>query len=182
MTSEDKDPGFWTTLPGILTAIAGVVTAATGLLIALDQVGVIGSDSTSEDQSSTVAQATSQPPSGSVGAGDNGVGDALAGTWRGAVAGLEAAEPVEVVLAVEAPCHLREPCGTISVGSALCTGRVTLWTVRSQTYEFYVDQFTADSSSECTPGAGDFFELLDDETLRYTTDYSDAVGVLERAG
>jgi hypothetical protein len=52
--------------------------------------------------------------------------------------------------------------------------------VAGSTYEFDVDNFTSDSSSDCTAGGGDFFELVDEGTLRYTTDYADIEGVLDK--
>jgi hypothetical protein len=64
MSMEGKGPSFWVTLPGALTAIAGLVTAVTGLLIALNQVGVMGTDHTDRAQSfgGGTASDTSQPP------------------------------------------------------------------------------------------------------------------------
>ena len=67
------------------------------------------------------------------------------------------------------------------MSSTPCTGQVTLWTVVDGKYEFYVDDFTGDSTSGCYPGPGEFFELIDEATLRYTTDYSVA-GVLHKTG
>jgi hypothetical protein len=179
VTRQSQESRFWTTMPGVLTAVAGVVTAATGLLITLDQVRAGDSGPPSDGPAGQVVGTSSPRPTPSEDAAAHGIGDPLAGTWRGAAASVGGGDPFDVELRVEAPCRLREPCGTISVSSAPCTGRVTLWTVSSQTFEFYVDRFTPESSSDCSPGAGDFFELRDDGTLRYTTDYSDTVGVLE---
>ena len=185
VSTKGKSPRFWTTLPGVLTAVAGLMTAVTGLLVALDQVGVIGTDRTTEGSPNapTAGVKTSSPsPSASRGAGGDGEGDALVGTWRGVATSADGTDPFDVQLEIAAPCRYRQPCGTISVSSTPCTGRVTLWAVRSRTYEFYVDRFTADSSSDCSPGAGDFFELVGNGTLKYTTGYSDAVGVLHKRG
>lgn len=182
MSTKDRGFGFWTTLPGILTAIAGLVTAGTGLLVALDQVGVVGNqESTGGPGDPTVSgpAASGQPSTGDPASAEPD-GSALAGTWRGVASTSGGSDPFEVELHVVAPCRLRERCGTISVSSTPCTGRVTLWSVQSRTYEFYVDGFTPDSSSECSEGAGDFFELVEDKTLKYTTDYSNAVGLLDR--
>ena len=181
-----KKPSFWATFPGVLTAVAGLVSAGTGLLVALNQVGVLGSDEDEGTPGAVVAPSESTSVSASSAPSETvdpaaGAGDVLAGTWRGVAAGPGGADEFEVVLEIEAPCRLRETCGVISVSSAPCIGRVKLWSVRSQTYELYVDRFTADSSPDCTPGAGDFVELLGDGTLRYSTNYSDAVGVLTRA-
>lgn len=179
MSSERKEPSFWATVPGMLTAIAGVVSAGTGLVVALNQVGLIGADE-DRPEPSAVVETASGTASQSVAPADTGVGDAIAGTWRGEAAGADT-DPFEVVLEIEAPCHLRKPCGTISVSSAPCTGRVKLWDVRgTRIYELYVDRFTADSASVCTPGAGDFVDVQGDDTLRYFTNYSDALGILER--
>jgi hypothetical protein len=41
---EDEQPGFWRTLPGILTVVAVLLAAGGGLAIALNQMGVLGSD------------------------------------------------------------------------------------------------------------------------------------------
>jgi hypothetical protein len=63
---EKKSPNFWVTLPGILTATAGLVTAITGLLIALNQVGVMGShhtDAASQSSGGGSTSDASQPPS-----------------------------------------------------------------------------------------------------------------------
>ena len=82
-----------------------------------------------------------------------GEGDALVGTWTG-TALLSGGSPFDVRLDIASPCRLQEPCGTIYVSSTPCTGQVTLWTVVDGTYEFYVDDFTGDSSSGCYAGRG----------------------------
>ena len=182
--SEEKKQSFWATFPGVLTAVAGLLSAGTGLLVALNQVGVIGTEEDDAEPNAVVgtpSQTPSPTPSASETPAAVGVGDGLAGTWRGVAAGAGSEDQFDVLLEIVAPCHLRKPCGTISVSSAPCTGRVKLWSVNSQTYEFYVDRFTADSSPDCTPGAGDFVELQGDGTLRYFTNYSGATGILHRA-
>lgn len=181
MTAEGKGPSFWTTLPGIVTAVAGLITAVTGLLVVLDQTGVIGSDSAADDATKPAVSSSLQPspsPSEQVQAAE---GDALAGIWVGTAAPAGGSTFV-VRLEIAAPCRLKEHCGTISVSSLPCHGRVTLWAVESKTFEFYVDDFTRASSPDCTPGAGDFFKLVDDGTLEYTTGYADVTGVLHRDG
>lgn len=180
--SEEKKPSFWATFPGVLTAVAGLLSAGTGLLVALSQIGVIGGEE-DDVEPNTVVEATSQSPSptpSESAPSPGGLGDTLAGSWQGVASGPGGSDEFQVVLEIVAPCHLRKPCGTISVSSAPCTGRVKLWSVTSQVYELYVDRFTADSSPDCTPGAGDFVERQGDGTLRYFTNYSDAVGVLHR--
>jgi hypothetical protein len=179
MATEGKGPSFWVTLPGILTAVAGLITAVTGLLVVLTQF-VNGDAEKAEDSPATGAATSAQSPSEEKGTA--GEGDALAGTWSGTAAHGNGGNRFRVRLDIASPCRLREPCGTISVSSVPCRGQVTLWKVRAETYEFYVDNFTGDSSPDCSPGAGDFFELVDDRTLRYTTDYADIHGVLQKVG
>ena len=109
-----------------------------------------------------------------------GEGDALVGAWTG-TASEGKGDRFDVQLNIASPCRLQEPCGTIHVSSTPCTGQITLWTVVDGKYEFYVDDFTGDSTSDCHPGPGEFFEFIDEATLRYTTDYSVA-GVLRKTG
>lgn len=191
MAGENQQQSFWATVPGVLTAVAGVVTAGTGLLVALGQLGVIGSDddggpnaaleTTSSPASPGPASPSPTAPTETAAEPGADAGDALVGTWRGTAASPDGSNSTAVQLEVLAPCRLRQACGMITVSAVPCTGRVTLWSVRGQTYELYVDKFTEDSSARCKPGAGDFFEVLGDGTLRYTTDYSDVMGVLEPA-
>lgn len=112
---------------------------------------------------------------------DAGEGDALAGSWEG-TALVSGESEFDVRLEITAPCRLGEPCGTIYVSSLPCEGRVSLAAVVGRSYELDVDRFTPGSSEECTPGKGDFFELVDDNTLRYTTDYADIQGTLDKVG
>jgi hypothetical protein len=183
VSTGGQGQSFWTTLPGILTAIAGVITAVTGLLVVLNQVGLFESEKPTNGAPIAAISTSppSSPPSATEGTAIAGEGDALTGTWRGLAGQADGKNRFNVRLEIATPCELRNPCGTISVSSTPCSGRATLWGVHSKTYEFYVDQFTAGSSSDCSPGAGDFFELLNDGTLRYTTDYSDVVGLLHKA-
>lgn len=112
---------------------------------------------------------------------DPGEGDALAGSWAG-TALVSGGSRFDVRLDITAPCRLERPCGTIYVSSLPCEGRASLANVAGRTFELHVDQFTPDSSPECTSGGGDFFELADDDTLIYTTDYADIEGVLDKVG
>ncbi len=177
MTTDGKSGGFWTTLPGILTAVAGLVTATTGLLVVLNQTGVLGSAATPDGGTETVASVspTSEPTATTPGA----AGDRLAGVWVGTAAPADG-DAFDVRLEIAAPCRVEKPCGTITVTSLPCTGRVTLRSVEADTFEFYVDNFTRGSSPQCTPGAGDYFELVGDRTLEYTTDYADITGELHK--
>jgi hypothetical protein len=179
VATEGNSPSFWVTLPGILTAVAGLITAVTGLLVVLNQIGN-GDVERAKDAPTTDAPTSAQSPSS--GNGNAAEGDALAGTWTGTAAQPNGDNLFRVRLDIASPCQLRKPCGTISVSSAPCRGQVTLWAVRAETYELYVGNFTDDSSPDCTPGAGDFFELVDGGTLRYTTGYADIQGVLHKVG
>ena len=85
----------------------------------------------------------------------------------------------DVQLNIASPCRLQEPWGPSACSSTRCTGHVTLWTVVDGKYEFYVDDFTGDSTSGCYPGPGEFFEVIDEARSEYTTDYSVA-GVLHK--
>jgi hypothetical protein len=165
------------TLPGIVTAIAGLVTAVTGLLVVLDQTGVIGADKTPDDGMEEAISGSPAP--GSTGTTQPAAGDRLAGIWVGTAAPAGGGA-FDVRLEIAAPCRLEEPCGTITVSSLPCTGRVTLWSVQAKTFEFYVDKFTRESSPQCTPGAGDFFELVGKDSVEYTTGYADVTGELHR--
>ena len=178
--SQRGSSSFWATLPGVLTAIAGVITAVTGLLVVLDQLGDGDAEQASRSDPTSVSSAPSSPVSDAETA--SGEGDALAGTWRGTVSDPDGGNRFDVRLEITAPCRLGRPCGTISVTSAPCTGRVTLWTVEAETYELYVDEFTPGSASVCTQGAGEYLELRDDGSLRYTTGYSETDGVLRKVG
>ena len=179
MSTAGKGPSFWTTLPGILTAVAALITAVTGLLVALGQAGLLCGGTTNNNPDAAASTPSESPPSATVPTVE-GEGDALAGTWQGRAAQADGRKPFDVRLEIAAPCVLKKPCGVISVSATPCSGRATLWTIHLTKYEFYVDQFTAGSSPDCTSGDGDFFQLLDDGTLEYTTDYSDVSGLLHQ--
>lgn len=179
MATEGESPSFWVTLPGILTAVAGLITAVTGFLVVLTQ--LVDGDAEKAEEPPATGDATSMHPSLET-EGTAGEGDALAGTWTGTATLGNGGDKFRVRLEITSPCRLKKPCGTITVSSTPCSGEVTLWTVRAETYEFYVDNFTGDSSPDCSPGAGDFFERVDDEKLTYTTGYADIRGVLHKLG
>jgi hypothetical protein len=193
MSGEDQPRSFWTGANGIVTAVAALLTAGAGLLVALFQVGVMGDDrsSAAPPAAEVTAAPSSTPPTTSPPASTppasasaspvadlDGPGATLAGAWSGIATNSEGGFDVE--LTIDPSCALRKPCGSMYVSSVPCTGRVRLWRVKSTTYEFYVDRFSGDSSPDCNAGAGEFFERVDDGHLRYTTDYSDAVGLLQR--
>jgi len=177
VSAPGKGSSFWTTLPGILTAVAAVITAITGLLVALGQSGLLEGGTANDDPT---AAASTPPESPATASSADAEGDVLAGTWQGRAAPGDGGKVFDVRLEIATPCLLKQPCGTISVSSTPCTGRATLWTVRSTTYEFYVDEFSPGSSPDCDEGPGDLFRVLDEDTLEYTTDYSDVSGLLHR--
>ena len=174
---EEKTPNFWVTLPGILTALAGLLTASTGLLIALNQTGVIGDD----DPTSPAALVDTESPDGDEDDDENDdAGHPLAGQWRGQASSPSNGYQSTLEIDVSESCELRAPCGSIQLAQPPCWGDIELWSVDGMTFEFYVSGFSAESDGNCTEGAGDFFTLVDDNTLRYTTDYSDVTGTLTR--
>ena len=154
----------------VLAAGGVVVLAIAALVLTLTR---------GDDDSGATADPTGSD--GSTEVADAGEGDALEGSWAG-TALVSGGNRFDVRLDITTPCRLGQPCGTIYVSSLPCEGRASLATVVDHTYEFNVDEFTSDSSSECTPGGGDFFELVDGGTLRYTTDYADIEGALEKVG
>ena len=78
-------------------------------------------------------------------------------------------------------CTLNEKCGSISVPHVPCYGDIFFYDIKQGSYEFRVDNFLTNSSSTCTPGAGDHFKLLSDGTLLYTTTYDPkANGILKK--
>jgi len=102
-----------------------------------------------------------------------------AGSWIGsAQAPGETRFRVELVIAPG--CAKGKACGTISVPSVPCKGRVTLAEVRPEGAEFSVDQFEAGSAAACQPGAGEVFRETPEGALAYTATYSGAKGVLTR--
>ena len=157
---------------GAFAAAGGVVV----LVVAAIVLALTRDDNRGSGQTPSQTQAAETSTSETT-----GQGDALVGRWTGS-ARVSGGGRFDVELDITSPCRLREPCGTIFVSSLPCEGRASLATVRDRTYEFRVDDFTPESSSDCTPGAGDFFELVDDSTLRYTTGYADIEGVLRKVG
>ena len=150
-----------------------VLAAVTTVVIVLTR-----GDGGDEGRTTTPDASVSESPAAD---GAEGEGDALAGSWAG-TALVSGGSRFDVRLDVATPCRLGQPCGTIFVSSLPCEGRASLASVAGRTFEFHVDNFTPDSSSDCTSGGGDFFELVDDGTLRYTTDYADIEGVLDKVG
>lgn len=104
--------------------------------------------------------------------------------WVGAWVG-SAQAPGEtrfrVELSISPGCAKGKACGTISVPSVPCKGRITLAEVRPDGAEFSVDDFEAGSAAACQPGAGEVFRETPEGALAYTATYSGATGVLTRA-
>jgi hypothetical protein len=184
--SETEDDGavrrgrFWTSVPGVVTGATGLLTAVAGLLVALSQVGLLGGGDDSAAVVPPAVRVSTAPAAPSVAPTSSSAepadGSALVGTWTGEVSGSDGA--FDVTLTIRAPCELREVCGTMAVSSAPCEGEASLWRIKGSTYNLYVGAFTAASSPECSPGAGEYVELVDASHLRYSTGYSDATGVL----
>jgi hypothetical protein len=63
---EPKQQPWWQTMPGIMTGMAAVLTAFTGLLIALGQIGVIGSGTGSKTSDAAKSKATVLPAASSL--------------------------------------------------------------------------------------------------------------------
>ena len=179
------------TTPGWIARHRRLLTVATGAAVVLALAATLVAITRDDDRDP--GQATPDAPAAETSAAEpsaepdqsdaptgtpTGEGDALVGAWTG-TASSGKGDRFDVRLDIASPCRLQQPCGTIYVSSTPCTGQVTLWTVVDGKYEFYVDDFTGDSTSGCYPGPGEFFELIDDATLRYTTDYSVA-GVLHK--
>jgi hypothetical protein len=160
MSEAESRPGFWQTLPGILTGIAAVVTAVTGLVAALVQ---FWPDSMAD------APATSA------------TADAIAGRWSGQARDIHGTG-FEISLEIGPGCAVGARCGWIRVSHVPCQGDIALVSSGPEGFEFDVSNFSADSGTACTPGAGELFRLLPDGNLLYTTTYEPkASAILIRA-
>ncbi|GAA1956129.1 hypothetical protein GCM10009798_14340 [Nocardioides panacihumi] len=184
MTAEGKAASFWTTLPGVLTAVAGLLTAVTGLVVGLAQAGLIGGhDGPGSGEDSSVAPLSPHTSDVATPVSTDGEGDPIAGKWRGRVASPNGDATDFISVLIESPCRLNQPCGTITVKSVPCTGRITLIGVDAGVYEFYVDQFTPDSGTDCSPGGGELFQARNDGRLEYKADYDPHLtGILHAVG
>lgn len=172
MSSRDAGPGFWQTLPGILTGIAAVIGAVTALLVALFQAGVFGGGEPAAPSGQQQVQIQAQADADA---------DRIAGKWFGTAKDASGTS-FEVKVEILESCKLEQRCGTIRISHVPCQGELFLQAIEQQDYEFGVDNFTRDSSADCTPGAGEHFRLLPDGTLLYTTTYDPkASGILHRS-
>jgi hypothetical protein len=62
MSENEKQNGFWTTLPGMITAVGGIITAIAGLIATLHSAGIFSSQNT-QASSATPAQVQANTPS-----------------------------------------------------------------------------------------------------------------------
>jgi hypothetical protein len=169
MPEDQERKIWWQTVPGILTAAAGIITAVTGLIAALHQAGILGVDNKAQLQPENKPVATT-------------TADLIAGKWSGEAKEINGTF-FRVDIEVKKSCTLNEKCGIISVSHVPCHGELFLHGIEKNNYEFRVDNFTNNSSSICTPGAGEHFRRLPDGTLLYTTTYdSKASGILKKMG
>ena len=125
-----------------------------------------------------VTTPTGTTPAGTTASAVNA--DAIAGNWRGSATDANGgAFEIEVTIAQH--CGLNARCGTISVSHVPCRGSIYLAAVQQGDYEFRVDNFEPPSTTACTPGAGEHFQLGPDGSLIYSTTYDPiATGTLTR--
>jgi hypothetical protein len=172
---EKHSRGFWQTLPGVLTAIATVLTAVTGLLIAFGQLGLFDREDGNTAPNGQSSTAISTP-------GDTAENaDPVSGTWSGE-ATQGSGGSFEVRLEIKEGCEIAERCGSISVSHVPCFGDLSFYEVSRGRYEFSVDNFSGDSGTSCTPGAGEYLTPQEDGTLLYTTGYDPNIrGTLQKS-
>jgi hypothetical protein len=163
---------------GAITAIAvALITAIVTLTTHF-----FSADDRDKEPSSSAAPAVTAPtgttPAGTTPSSLNA--DAIAGTWRGSATDANGgAFEIEVTIAQH--CGLNSHCGTISVSHVPCRGSIYLAAVQQGDYEFRVDNFEPPSTTACTPGAGEHFQLGPDGSLIYSSTYDPrATGTLSR--
>jgi len=167
MPEEQERKTWWQTIPGILMAAAGIITALTGFIAALHQAGILGVDNKAQSLSENKPTATA---------------DLIAGKWSGEAKNVNGTF-FQVDLEIKESCMLNEKCGTISVSHVPCYGELFLHGIEKNDYEFRVGNFSNNSSSVCTPGAGEHFKQLPDGTLLYATTYDPkSSGILKKMG
>ncbi|MGH8477599.1 MAG: hypothetical protein ACRERV_09600 [Methylococcales bacterium] len=165
MPEDQERKGWWQTVPGILTAAAGIITALTGLIAALHQAGIFVGDNKVQPQPENKPVATA---------------NLITGKWSGEAKDVNGTF-FQVDIEIKRSCMLNEECGAISVSHVPCHGELFLHGIEKDNYEFWVGNFTNNSSSVCTPGAGEHFKQLPDGTLLYTTTYNPkASGILKK--
>jgi hypothetical protein len=180
-TSGDEPPRRGLT-PAGWTAISAIAVAVIGAVVTLTTTWWQRPAPAPKAETPAAVAAVSEPAAKAEAAP---AGAALpdpgqwAGSWIGsAQAPGEARFKVE--LAISPGCAKDKACGTISVPSVPCKGRITLAEVRPEGAEFSVDQFEAGSAAACQPGAGEVFRETPEGALAYTATYSGAKGVLTR--
>lgn len=110
----------------------------------------------------------------------NSVAD-IAGKWSGLA--LASGGQFQINVEITSTCQFNQKCGTISVSNVPCYGEIFLKQTNNGSYEFHVDNFDSRSDlKNCQAGAGEYFKLLTDGKLSYSTGYSDATATLEKTG
>jgi hypothetical protein len=100
--------------------------------------------------------------------------DLIAGAWSGNAAD-GAGGHFDVVLDIRTGCGIGQRCGSIHVSSNNCTGDLSLYAINRSGYEFSVNNFSAASGPECSPGAGEYLQPLEKGSLLYTTGYNPGI-------
>lgn len=124
--------------------------------------------STEEAPASGGAVAATVPPGAAASAVDDEA--AFIGHWSGQARDAEGTV-FQVEVRIDHACAAGQPCGSIRVSHVPCQGELTLEQVNDGDHEFSVDHFVADSSPQCSKGAGEHLRLQGDGTLLYTTSY-----------
>jgi hypothetical protein len=105
----------------------------------------------------------------------------IAGKWSGLA--LASGGQFQIEVEIDSSCQFNQKCGTISVSNVPCYGEIFLKQANNGVYEFHVDNFDSRSDlKNCQAGAGEYFRLLEDGNLSYSTSYSDATATLEKTG
>lgn len=181
-TSGDEPPRRGLT-PAGWTAISAIAVAVIGAVVTLTTTWWQRPTSAAKVEPPGAVARVSEPAASKAEAGPPGVAlpdpTRWAGSWIGS-AQAPGAPRFKVELVISPGCAQGKACGTISVPSVPCKGRITLAEVRPEGAEFGVDQFEAGSAPACQPGAGEVFKETPEGALAYTATYSGARGVLTR--
>ena len=144
--------------------------AITAIVVAV--VGAIATIVTAVVPRTPVAETASSTPISA------DVSSAIAHAWRGQ-AKSESGQAYTITVQIAKTCKPDANCGSISVREVPCRGELYLKAVQDGEYEFDVRNFDANSSSSCTPGAGEFFRARSDGKLDYRATWG-VRGVLTR--